>query len=339
MEIDDPYRELGLTPEASDAELKAAWRRLAARWHPDRNNSPQALVRVQRINRALEEIRRARGSDGAGDAGEAAPAPAAPPEDAIEVDVSVSLEEAACGCTRDVRGEFAQACVACSGSGVAPEPAPCERCGGAGRVRQTLWFTWLSPTVPCEACAGKGSIEVDCSTCDGRGRQAPRRYKGSVPIPAGVRHGQHLKARVPLHGRKGHQLLDVRVSLQPHELFTLADDGTIRIELPVDGFAWIGGRWVDVPTPHGLRQMRLQRGALTYRIRGAGIPGMPGGDCADGLVTVVPLFPADWSADQQSLLDQLVSSNTGDKSSDAGAQARAWNRKVAAWRARQTAKA
>ena len=61
MHVDDPYHELGLAPGCSDAEVKAAWRRLSARWHPDRNDSPQALRKIQRINRALEDIRKARG--------------------------------------------------------------------------------------------------------------------------------------------------------------------------------------------------------------------------------------------------------------------------------------
>ena len=60
MHVEDPYHDLGLRPDSTDEEVKAAWRRLSARWHPDRNKSPHALRNIQRINRALEEIRRAR---------------------------------------------------------------------------------------------------------------------------------------------------------------------------------------------------------------------------------------------------------------------------------------
>ena len=60
MHLDDSYHELGLAPGSSDAEVKAAWRRLSARWHPDRNDSPQALRKMQRINWALKAIRQAR---------------------------------------------------------------------------------------------------------------------------------------------------------------------------------------------------------------------------------------------------------------------------------------
>jgi len=116
---------------------------------------------------------------------------------------------------------------------------------------------------------------------------------------------------------------------------TLQDDGTVQIEVPVDGFAWVAGRWIDVPTPAGLRQMRLQRGALTYRIRDAGLPSRVGGPHADCLVTVVPQFPAQCSPEQDAMLDQLVHSNTGDVRTDAGRRAQAWQDTVAQWQQRQ----
>jgi molecular chaperone DnaJ len=332
VQLDDPYRELGLTPEASDADVKAAWRRLSARWHPDRNASPQALHKTQRINRALEEIRQARGRSDDGDDA-AADRDTAPEEDAIEHPIKLSLEEAACGCERDVGGEVARTCAACSGSGVAHQPMACTQCGGEGRVRPSLWFAWPMPPVSCDACGGEGSIHLACGSCEGSGQLAPRRYRGRVQIPAGVRDGQVLQARVRLQGRDGPQLLNVRVSLRPHEFLALEADGTVRVEVPVDGFAWIAGRWIEVPTPYGLRQMRLQRGALTYRIRGEGFPAAPAGPRADCLVTVVPLFPEEWSTRQASMLDKLVAANTGDAASEAGARAKAWAKKVTAgWR-------
>jgi len=112
--------------------------------------------------------------------------------------------------------------------------------------------------------------------------------------------------------------------LQPHEFCALEEDGTVKVEVPVDGFAWVAGRWIDVPTPYGLQQMRLQRGALTYRIGGEGFPAAPSGHRADCLVSMAPLFPPESTTRQQALLDKLVASNTGDRASDAGARARAW---------------
>src|SRR4051794_25568122 len=107
VELDDPYHELGLTAQASDDEVKAAWRRLSARWHPDRNASPLALHRIQRINRALEDIRCSRGRGR--DAGES-PGGETTKEDVLEHAISISLEEAACGCVRQVQGEIPRTC-------------------------------------------------------------------------------------------------------------------------------------------------------------------------------------------------------------------------------------
>lgn len=338
VELDDPYRELGLTPEASDAQVKAAWRRLAARWHPDRNASPQALHRIQRINRAIEAIRQARGD--ADETGEAPP-PSTPPEapadeHPIEHTLSLSLEEAARGCVREVQGEIARSCAACSGSGLASAQA-CVACGGEGQLRQALWFGWLSASVNCETCGGAGTLQVPCAGCGGSGHETPRRYRGRLRIPPGVREGQRLQARVRVQGSEGQQPLDVRISLQPHEFLALEADGTVRVEVPVDGFAWVAGHWIEVPTPYGLRQMRLQRGALTYRIRGEGFPAAPSGPRADCLVTVVPLFPQEWNTRQAALLDKLVAANTGDAASEAGARVQAWAGMVAAWQARAPA--
>ena len=73
-------------------------------------------------------------------------------------------------------------------------------------------------------------------------RSAVSRRSGRVRIPAGVRDGHLLHALVRLGGREGQQALNVRVSLQPHEFFALEEDGTVKVEVPVDGFAWVAGR-------------------------------------------------------------------------------------------------
>ena len=338
VELDDPYRELGLTEEASDSEVKAAWRRLTARWHPDRNDSPQAVQRIQRINRALEEIRsaRERSQDSVRE-----PEPGPPPsgagseDDALHHALDLSLEEAAAGSIRTLQGEVTRACPACAGSGEAAEPAACAKCAGRGAT-QSLWFPWLSPPVQCDACDGKGASAVPCACCEGSGQAAPLEYRIRLRIPPGVRDGHQLQARVKLKGRDGRQAaVNVRIRLLPHEFMSLQDDGTIQMEVPVDGFAWISGRWVDVPTPYGMRQMRLQRGALTYRIKEAGFPVNPSGTRADCFVSVVPLFPAEWSDHQQALLDALVQANTGDAGTEAGARMKSWQQGVSAWHKRQ----
>jgi molecular chaperone DnaJ len=337
VNVEESYSELGLHPDCSDAEIKTAWRRLAARWHPDRNASPQALRKIQRINRALDEIRRARASlrDEAdeGDEGDEAPAAERPePEHRVEL----TLEEALAGCTRILHGTLVEDCEDCDATGIEPQASNCQACGGTGRARQHLWFAWLTPPARCEACKGSGSTRHACAACKGVGHLPPTNYRCRVDIPAGSRDADVLKVSVRLQGAGGDrsETLRVRLVLQPHEFFTLDADGTVQCELPVDGFAWMANRWIEVPTPGGLQQMRLRRGFLTYRIKGQGCPTGSGGERADCMVTVDPLFPEELGREQETLVNRLVASNSGSARTDAGERVAAWRQRIAGWQSR-----
>jgi DnaJ-class molecular chaperone len=340
MTLDESYRELGLAPGCTDADLKEAWRRLAARWHPDRNASPQALRKIQRINRALEEIRRAR-SDGTTAMAQPEPAPpqdARAPEHVIDHTITITLEEACSGCTRELHGELVEDCAQCAASGLQARSSECAACGGSGRNRPHLWFSWLAGSTPCKACDGIGVRRAACAACEGSGKARPRRYRCRVDVPAGTRAGGLLHVSARVQGRQQcHQLaLRVRVELQPHALFAVEADGTVKCEVPVDGFAWMAERWIEVPTPRGLHQMRLRRGFLTYRVKGHGLPQDEAGAAApDCIVTVVPLFPEECNAEQQLLVDRLVASNTGAGGTAAGNRMAAWRRAVTDWEAQQ----
>ena len=341
MNIDDSYRELGLAPGCSDAEVKEAWRRLAAHWHPDRNTSPHALRKIQRINRAADEIRRWN----AGRAGRPeAPPPAPDTEPAPftstaagtgtgEHTVAISLEEACTGCSRELHGELVEECAECAGAGTHARISDCAECGGSGKARH-LWFSWLGGSSECSACAGEGRARVRCTACQGSGKAKPRKYRCRVQVPPGTRTGEVLDVSARVQGRqRQHELaLRVRIELQPHPFFTLAADGTVQCELPVDGFAWMAQRWIDVPTPRGPQQMRLKRGGLTYRIKGHGLPGEHGE--ADCMITVVPLFPAELDAAQQAIVDRLVAANTGTRGTPTGERMAAWDAQFQAWKGR-----
>lgn len=333
MDLDDPYHELGLAPGSSDAEVKAAWRRLSARWHPDRNKSPQALRKIQRINRALELIRQSRSAQAAG-----AEDPAPGGEQAtVAHTVNLTLEEVASGCVRELRGEVTQDCAECQGSGLQAQPSRCRACSGTGRVRQHLWFTWIAPTVECTACQGHGKTQHGCTACAGSGKAPASKYRCRVTIAPGARAGDLIDATAHVQGsRRGHKLaLRVHVALQPHEFFTAEADGTLKCELPVDGFAWMANRWIEVPTPRGLQQMKLQRGHLNYRIRNAGLPWTDGAEAADCIVTVVPVFPEAFSPQQEAAIDRLVASNSGTAGTAAGDRMAAWSRLLQSWQERR----
>jgi DnaJ-class molecular chaperone len=343
VNVEDSYRELGLTPDSTDAEVKAAWRRLAARWHPDRNASPHALRKIQRINRALEEIRRFRAS-GFGpvtesgfpfDAGAGAQARATPERTVLHT-VRLTLEEAIGGCIKELEGELVEDCIACGASGLQKHATECRECAGTGQVRQALWFSWVAPTLQCKACEGRGATRHACALCEGSGKAAARKYRCRARIPGGVREGDLLHVTANLQGRMASEkvALEVRVELVPHEFFTVDGDGTVHCELPVDGFAWVANRWIEVPTPSGLQQMRLKRGYHTYRIKGLGFPGEDG-ERTDCIITVVPLFPEEFGKAQEAQIDKLIAGNTKAAGTAAHRRASAWQQAVKDWQARQ----
>lgn len=320
MLIDDAYAELGLAPGALEAEVKAAWRRLVSQWHPDRNKTATALRRMQRINTAYEQIRLAGFEPDAPAANDAAASPAAPQPAprgrTLRRKVRLTLEEAALGCVKVLRGKETNPCARCDGRGYRVLADACGACEGNGVVRNRAWYGWVSTMETCSACHGERLARQVCDGCEGAGRLT-RSYRHTVRIPAGVRHGEVLGAT------ETDGPFELHVELSPHRFFVLGEDGILRCEMPVDGFAWMANQWVDVPTLSGLQRMRLKRGHHVYRLRGQGFPSERLGARADYMLTVVPTFPESLSAEQEALLDQLGALSTG--------PVRTWQRALKAW--------
>lgn len=317
MSIDHAYAELGLPPGASESEVKASWRRLVSRWHPDRNASAQAAELMHRINGAYDRIRLSAVSNGQGataddadgSSEQRASGRATAGGRVVRRKVRLSLEEATLGCTKVIRGRLTSLCAACGGQGVPQASTSCTRCDGTGKTRGSVWYGWLPALSTCVDCDGTGAVRLACRACEGQGKQSTT-YQRTVRVPAGVRQGDVLSADGAGHHRGGFDgTLELHIALAAHQFFVPGDDGSLRCEMPVDGFAWIAEGWIDVPTLTGLHQMRLRRGRHVYRLRGQGLPlpqrGTARGDC---VVTVVPTFPESLSALQQSLLAQLVAS-------------------------------
>ncbi|KWT95812.1 MULTISPECIES: DnaJ C-terminal domain-containing protein [unclassified Variovorax] len=354
MGTDDAFAELGLASGASEREVKAAWRRLASQWHPDRNGSADAVARMQRINQAFEEIRRA-GFLAAPEAPADADAPVStdpgPAFDDHEGDaaafrdgagtarqrrpihrkVKLTLEEAAAGCIKVLRGKVTETCRTCAGAGHQVLGGHCVRCGGSGAVPKRSFFGWPSGLVECEACLGGGIARQPCAACRSTGKTAPRSYQVKVRIPHGVRDGDllHVDGR-RLRPERLPADLEIRVELLDHAFFKLDDDGTLRCEVPVDGFAWIAGKPLQVPTLTGLQSLQLSRGRLSYCLKGQGFPLERRGARGDQWVTLVPVFPEQLSTDQQILLDQLCATTAG-AGGVADDRLQAWQRGLRAW--------
>lgn len=310
MTVDDAYAELGLPPGANLAQAKAAWRTLVSRWHPDRNGHAGASARMQRINRALEQIRAATQDPQATPRQTRDPAAAAPAAvRTAQHHVKLTMEESASGCIRLLQGTVIETCSGCAGSGHAREPGECAACAGKGRIQERTWFGWYGVATPCTHCDGTGAVPDTCAACKGRGKTEVVHYRQSVRLPAYVRNGDVL--HVPAGRGRAAVALDIHVEVAPHACLVRDDnDGTVRCEFAVDAFGWIANRTIDVPTLRGPQPLQLQRGQVVYRLAGQGFPPRSGGNPADQVVMIVPRFPTQLSRKQQRLLDQLADSSS-----------------------------
>src|ERR671916_1757211 len=234
----DPYQVIGVSPDASDAEIKKAFRRLARELHPDVNrHDPEAEEKFKEAAEAYEILsdpeRRATydryGFEGLDSRGFASAAHGfgsfADIFDAffggdpfgafggrsggrvqggdVAVEVEISLADAARGATVQVAYDMVDTCRRCGGSRAEPgtEVRACDRCGGAGRVRAVsrTAFGQLVREQVCDACAGEGRVPTEpCGECGGRGVKAIRKTL-DVDVPAGIADEQ----RIRLSGR-GH---------------------------------------------------------------------------------------------------------------------------------------
>jgi molecular chaperone DnaJ len=250
--------------------------------------------------------------------------------------VRLTLEEAILGCTRSLRGHFTHSCSACVGTGQRVLAKACTTCGGNGAVRKAALFGWLWNEESCEDCGGDGRLRAACDSCDGLG-EIEVSYRRQVRFPAGLRTGQVLSVPKSRHGEL-EMGLELQLEIEPHAFFTLSEDGVLRCEMPVNGYAWMAGRWVEVPTPDGLQQMRLNRDALVYRMAGQGFPTALRGPRGDYMVKVVPVFPAQQDEAQEALLEQLIASTSRTAEADRNQPLGQWKRKLKRWNSSKAAR-
>ncbi|XVQ88414.1 molecular chaperone DnaJ [Microbispora siamensis] len=226
----DYYATLGVRRDASQEEIKKAYRRLARELHPDVNPDPETQERFKEINQAYEVLSDAGkrrmydmgadpfgGGAGAGAGGFGAGFPFSDIMDAFfgsagaargprsrarrgrnaTIRVELDLAESAFGTTREIVVDTAVVCEVCQGSGAAAgtHPDTCDMCHGRGEVSQVTrsFLGQVMTSRPCPQCGGYGSvIRHPCMECSGEGRVRTRRTI-KVRIPAGVEDGTHIQ--------------------------------------------------------------------------------------------------------------------------------------------------
>ena len=341
----DPYALLGVATNATDDEIKRAYRKLARELHPDANpGNPEAEARFKEVTVAYEMLRdperrrrfdmfgdEGRGSTGAGPGGEAfgfgdlfdaffsgsftggggGPSRAPDAEAVMELD----LAEAAFGVTETLEVLLPSACDRCEGSGCEPgtHPERCESCGGAGEVRQVRRsiLGQLVTAVPCVACAGTGSrIPNPCTECGGDGRVRSTRNI-EVEVPAGIDDGQRLRLTgrgpaAPRGGVPGDLYVTVRVRRHP----TLERHGFDLVHQRRIAMTQAAlGTVIEVETLDEPEQVTVPPGTQpghVFRFRGRGVPVLQGRGRGDLLVQIDVDVPQDLSDAEQDLLAQFA---------------------------------
>lgn len=344
----DFYEVLGCGKDAQDDKLKKAYRRLAMKYHPDRNqDNPEAEAQFKEAKEAYEILsdpqKRAAydqfGHAGveAGQAGQGFGGGEAFSDIFGDVfgdifgggsrrgrsqvfrgadlryDLELSLEQAVSGDSIDIDVPTQVECEPCEGKGAAPgtEPAPCNTCGGAGQVRVQQGFFSIQQT--CPACKGTGTvIETPCRTCNGRGRV--RKVKTlSVKIPAGVDSGDRIRlAQEGEAGRNGGPAGDlyVDISVKSHPIFE-RDGRDLSCDVPIGFAAAVLGSTVEVPTLDGQVAFKIPpetQSGRIFRLRGKGVKSVRVNGVGDLFCRVQIETPVKITEEQRNLLTQFDAS-------------------------------
>ena len=246
--------------------------------------------------------------------------------ESIRSSVSISFEEAAFGCKKEVTVGRIETCQSCHGSGCAEGTTPeiCPECKGSGTVRTTQRtpFGMMQSTGECPKCHGSGRIiHQPCKTCRGMG-SVRRQHKIEVNIPAGIDDGQTIsvsgQGNSGVNGGPAGDLL-VTVTVRAHARFE-RDGTSVLLEQEISYAQAVLGAEIEVPTLDGKVKLTIPEGTqpgAVFRMRGKGIPYLRGGGRGDQFVTITMAVPRNLTASQKELLRQFAAS-MGELDGDAG---------------------
>jgi molecular chaperone DnaJ len=337
----DYYEVLGVNRDASEEDVKKAYRKLAMQHHPDRNpDNPKAEEKFKEAKEAYEVLcdadKRAAydrfGHQGV-EHGVGMGAGAGGFADAfgdifseifgggrqrsnvyrgadLRYNLEITLEEAARGTETKIRIPTLETCDACHGSGAkaGTEPVPCPTCHGQGQVRIQQGFFSLQQT--CPRCGGSGKfIREPCVTCGGAGR-VKRQKTLSVKIPAGVDEGDRIRlsgeGEAGVNGGPPGDLYVV-IRLKAHAVFQ-REDNDLHCEMPISFSAAALGGEIEIPTLDGSAKIKIPPETQTgrvFRLRGKGIKGVRSHTPGDLFCHVVVETPVNLTARQKELLHEF----------------------------------
>ena len=237
--------------------------------------------------------------------------------ESIRVGVTVSFEEAAFGCEKEVTVDRVDQCPTCKGSGCEPGTTPevCTQCGGSGQVQQRRQTPMgvFATTTTCPKCGGRGKIiHSPCKDCNGTGQQRKRKTI-QVNIPAGIDNGQTISLRGQGNaGKNGGPAGDllITVTVRPHQLFR-REGNDVLCEAPITFTQAVLGGEMEIPTIDGKVKYDIPEGTqtgTTFRLRGKGIPNLNGRGRGDQYVTVYIETPRNLNREQKEALKKFSQS-------------------------------
>jgi len=344
----DYYAILGVPRDASEADLKKAFRQLALKYHPDRNpGNSEAEEKFKEINEAYsclsvaekrsnyDRFGTAEGigvgagfgafTTGFGDifedlfgdffgtfTGQRRVRPAKGAD--LRYDLDITLMDAAFGSEKTIEVPKLEVCSECDGTGSTPGKGPvtCSNCKGTGQVRFQQGFFSISKT--CGRCNGTGKIITDpCKACKGQGRI--KRFKSIlVKIPAGVDTGSRL--RITGEGDPGFYGgppgdLFIVTNVEEHPFFK-REGNNIFCEVPVSFPQAALGAEIEVPTLDGISKIKVAPGTPSgkyFHIKSKGLPKVGGHVRGDQIVRIYVDVPKKLTPRQRELLEEFVRSD------------------------------
>ncbi len=349
----DYYQVLGIDRKASNAEIKKAFRKLAFQCHPDHNRDDGAEARFKELNEAYQvlcdpEKRSAydrfghagidgfsgRGFEGfgfngvgsifedfydffSGVAGNTRQRQRRGSD--LRFEITVTFEEAALGCKKDIKIDRIERCAECQGSGSKPgsQLSTCPTCNGSGKishVQQSLFGRFANVTV-CSHCLGEGEVIKDpCNQCRGTGRQK-KKQSITIEIPAGIDDNNEIRLNGQGNiGERGGPSGDLYAAIKvfPHKLFH-REGNDVLYELPIDFAQAALGAEVEVPTLYGNEKVKIpagSQGGSTFQLKGKGVPYLRSNGRGNQLVRLRLVTPQKLNKEQRNLFERLAKSFT-----------------------------
>lgn len=334
----DYYQILGVGRDASDAEIKNSYKKLAFEYHPDRNRGDsEAEERFKEINEAYQVLndreKRARydsfghmsgdgmgGFSGFGDlfgdlfndvfSGGMGNAAGARRGADLQYELEVDFDEAAFGAEKRINVRKREVCGGCGGSGAASEGrSVCGRCGGRGSVAFSQGPFSISQG--CSSCGGSGSVITDpCGECGSSGLRHARK-EVRVNVPAGISSGMRLVVRGEGEpGARGAPPGDlyIQVRVGEHPVFR-REGNDIFCEFPISFTQAALGDEVEVPVLKGKTGLKIPAGTQpgqSFRLRGRGIADVNSGSLGDQYVVIKVVIPQKLSKKQKEALREFA---------------------------------